>query len=319
MEPGRDPSDPVPIGFTSTGEEATIQLPQRSLLIGGSPGSGKSVGLAQIVAAAALSNDTELWLVDPKGGVELCSFWSGCAARSSVTPDDSAVLIADLVDVMEKRYEDMNLQKIRKVEPSKRFPLIVLVVDEMAEITASGDKKRDQELQTSLRRLVAKGRAAGITPVFSTQKPDSSTVPTNIRDLCSTRIAYRCGTEAQAITILGDEAVKVLGADAHAIGADTPGLAYLYGEEGSKVTRLRSFFLEDSDLEAIASKAEAYRNVSPIRFDLPSEDKEEDQEREEITTCADHQADSEGSAECSNCRVLWQEHALNGFKAEVTQ
>lgn len=106
-----------------------------------------------------------------------------------------------------------------------------------------------------LRLIVSKGRAAGITPILCTQKPDSSVIPTGIRDLCSTRIALRCGTEAQAITILADAAVRELGATAHRIGTDTPGMAYLTGEEGADATRMRSFFLDDEAMEILPERA----------------------------------------------------------------
>jgi hypothetical protein len=49
--------------------------------------------------------------------------------------------------------------------------------------------------------------------------------------------------------------VKNNGANAHMIGTDTPGMAYLTGEEGAQVTRFRSFFISGEDMETLPARA----------------------------------------------------------------
>lgn len=62
-----------PVGTYADGTTASLRLLERSLLIAGSPGSGKSAALQQVCAATALTEHVELWLIDPKR-VEL-AFW----------------------------------------------------------------------------------------------------------------------------------------------------------------------------------------------------------------------------------------------------
>lgn len=258
---GHSPLDGVPIGYNSVGETVRVKLYQRSLLIGGSPGSGKSVMMQSIVSWCALAEHCQLWAIDPKL-VELGNYWSDASHRMATDVESATALLDELIEVMNARYKSLlavNKQKVFEPStgryPSEDMPLIVLVVDEVAELTASLDKKEGALFAERLRLIVSKGRAAGITPILCTQKPDSSVIPTGIRDLCSTRIALRCGTEAQAITILADAAVRELGANAHRIGTDTPGMAYLTGEEGADVTRMRSFFLDDDAMETLPERA----------------------------------------------------------------
>jgi S-DNA-T family DNA segregation ATPase FtsK/SpoIIIE len=177
--------------------------------------------------------------------------------------ESATKLLDELIDEMNARYDVLDLQRKQKVfepsegrYPSQDTPLIVLVVDELAELTASLDKKDGAEFASRLRLIVAKGRAAGIVPILCTQKPSSDVVPTFLRDLIATRISLRCGTEAQAITVLGDEAVKVRGAAAHLIGGDTPGMAFMTGEEGGEVIRFRSYFLDGQAMEELPARAE---------------------------------------------------------------
>src|SRR5829696_6711454 len=68
---------PVHLGIDETGAAVHVTLAERNLLIGGEPGSGKSVALNLIVGHAALSPDCRLVLVDGKR-VEL-GLWRECA------------------------------------------------------------------------------------------------------------------------------------------------------------------------------------------------------------------------------------------------
>ncbi len=261
LEAGRDPAAPLPVGFASSGELVTVQLFERSFLIGGSPGSGKSVAVQQIAAGAALSKNTELWLIDPKGGVELLGFWEVCATRSEMGDREAVMaMLTELQEVMDARYVRLREQGLRRITPSAETPLIVLVIDELAFFTAAQGKHKTEaaDFSSLLLDLVARGRAAGVVPVLVTQKPSAQVVPTAIRDLCSTRFAFRCGNNAQSDTILGDK-MALAGYDASTIGTDTAGLGLLLGETGKEAQRFRSFWLQDDDLRHLAQRAQEFR------------------------------------------------------------
>jgi DNA segregation ATPase FtsK/SpoIIIE-like protein len=179
--------------------------------------------------------------------------------------ESASALLDELIEVMNARYAKLQSQRLQKVfderegrMPTADMPLIVLIVDEVAELTASLDKKKGAEFAERLRLLVAKSRASGIVICLCSQKPDTSVIPSSIRDLCSITICLRTGTEAQAITVMGSAAVKEGGATAHLIGTDTAGLGYLAGDEGGTVTRFRSFYIDRAGMETLSARATAY-------------------------------------------------------------
>ena len=81
--------DPVHLGVNEIGQDIHVTMAERNMLIGGEPGSGKSVALQLIVAHGALSPDCKLLLVDGKR-VEL-GLWRGCAERFIGPSMDDAI------------------------------------------------------------------------------------------------------------------------------------------------------------------------------------------------------------------------------------
>ncbi len=321
MAAGAPCSQRLIVGYSSTGEPVTLPLFEKSFLVAGSPGSGKSGGLAQILAATALMRDVELWLVDAKKGAEQAR-WSPCAKRFATTPQEAREMLTDLVSIMDERYDVLREQGQSKITPGPDAPVIVVIIDEISRITGAGGAEA-KEANRLLRELVQVGRAAGVVPIFCSQKTDATTIDTNVRDNMAYRIAYRCGTEAQAITVLGDEAVRNLGADAHKLG-DTPGVGYLIGEEGGKATRFRSYWLDDDARQEIVDRAHAWRlehqphllggykynayvRIDPLAVALDK--------REALMTCASHRSHPDGGKDCPSCFALWTEHKREEFSA----
>ena len=86
--------------------------------------------------------------------------------------------------------------------PSEEFPWIVLVVDEWAEVAASGSSKERARADELLRRYVSLGRAVGCTAILCTQRPTSEVIDVGTRTLLNERFALRCGDRHQAEAIL---------------------------------------------------------------------------------------------------------------------
>src|SRR5215472_5051291 len=82
---------PIHLGTDETGKQVNVNLAERNMLIGGEPGSGKSVALQLIVAHAALSYDAELVLIDGKR-VEL-GLWADCAKEFVGPSIDDAISV----------------------------------------------------------------------------------------------------------------------------------------------------------------------------------------------------------------------------------
>lgn len=251
--------DPIPVGIGEDGQMVTVSLPERNVLVGGEPGAGKSVALSMLVAAAALDPAVRISLFDGKL-VEL-GLWQA-VAEHFVGPDQEQAIkvLEEIRDDMEERYRYLGSHRRRKlVREDVQFALRLVVLDELALYTATGDRKLAAQFANLLRDLVARGRAAGIIVLAATQRPSSDIVPTSLRDLFGFRWALRCSTRDASDTILG-AGWATNGFSASSIDASARGVGFLLHEGGQPI-RLRSCYLADADLEAIADRAEALRHA----------------------------------------------------------
>lgn len=255
----------VPFGVTERGVPWTLGLLESSLLLGGLPGSGKSVALHTLLAGLAGLENVAIVAVDPKRGAELGVWRPRLTALSS--GDDLEDLLSALVMEMNRRLDvlaEVGEPKVTEVD-LPTFPLIVLVLDELAELLAGGitrdERARDGRVGSLLRLLVAKGRAAAIVPLLATQKPASDTIPTAIRDLIRDRVAFACSTPEMTDTVLGGGAARR--APAQEIRHDLPGVCYLLAEDDRKPVRARAYWLDRDRARRIA-EATAY-----LRLGIP--------------------------------------------------
>jgi len=245
-----DLTRPVPVAVSETGELVRADLWQSSVLIGGQPSAGKSAALWLLALAAAADPSAILLVIDAKNGVELGALRrSGRAARFARDQQEAEPLLRELLSEVHSRYERLDQMGLRKAPPGHRdFPPLVLVIDELAEVSATGQRDQDRETERLLRRLVSIGRAAGLTVVSATQKPSADVISTGFRDLHRLRWAMRCGARGQAETILGSEALS-RGASPEGIppGRDYAGVGYLVRDDGV-IARCRSFWVSDESI-----------------------------------------------------------------------
>lgn len=269
---------PIPIGIDEDGEEVWLSLPERNVLLGGEPGAGKSGALGPLVAAVALDPSSELWLFDGKV-VELAP-WRACARRFvGADMEDAIGILDELRALMEARYEALASSGRRKVAKEQGDRLHVVVIDELALFTSSADRKRSAVFSERLRDLVARGRAAGIVVLAATQKPSTDIVPSAVRDLFGFRWALRCATREASDTILGS-GWATSGYSAAEIDAGSRGVGLLLSEGGTPM-RLRSHFLDDDSVTAIARRACAARAVVGVANE-PGDDRERCSDDEEV-------------------------------------
>lgn len=248
--------DPVPVGLDENGHEVTLGLPERNVLLGGEPGAGKSAALSLLVASAALDPTCALWLLDGKL-VELAAWAKVAAGSAGVDPAEAIELLAHLQAEMDARYATLLATGARKVTPGAGLGLHVVVVDELAHYLTTGDRRQRGEIADRLRDLVSRGRAAGIVVLAATQKPSTDIVPSSLRDLFGFRWALRCATAQASDTILGS-GWAARGYSAATIDAAHRGVGWLLHEGGTPV-RLRSFYVDDAALAALATRAGALR------------------------------------------------------------
>src|SRR6266496_1352201 len=249
--------DPMFLGLDEAGEVVNVVLAERNLLIGGEPGSGKSVALNLIVAHAALSLDCMLVLVDGKR-VEL-GVWAKCADTFVGPSIDEAIgVLNQLQAEMDTRYERLLAQGRRKIGRRDGVSVILAVFDEVAYFSATvGEPRQQKEFTALLRDLVARGRAAGVIVVAATQRPSADIIPTSLRDLFGYRWAFRCSTEASSDVILGHGWAQ-RGYCATDVDPAARGVGWLIAEGGIP-RRIKAAFLSDEDVRGVAQYASRLR------------------------------------------------------------
>lgn len=198
-----DPLRPIPIGLDDNGDEVATSFYGQSILIGGNPGSGKSVAMRVILAGLAASRNVCLVGIDPKHA-EL-SMWRPRFNRlvlgNEVEP--TVTLLDELLAEVQSRAEYLATTQSATLQPTNENPWVVLVIDEWAEIGASGDVKQRAHIGGLLRRYLSLGRAVGCTAILVTQRPTNDSIDVGTRALTTHRFALKCGDRHQAEAILG--------------------------------------------------------------------------------------------------------------------
>ena len=141
--------EPVHLGADELGRRVEVTLAERNMLIGGEPGSGKSVALQFIVAHGALSLTAGLILVNGKR-VEL-GLWRDCAAFIGPSIDEAIDTLHWLQDQIDERTAWLLDHKMRKITPDLGWPVYLMPIDEVAYFSAavgtSAAAERVQRLQ----------------------------------------------------------------------------------------------------------------------------------------------------------------------------
>lgn len=170
-------------------------------------------------------------------------------SRTASTKDSSRT--NELVSLKDERAQALAARGLRNHTASVDEPHVVLIVDELATLTALADRAVTNRFERALGLLLTQGRACGITVVAAVQDPGKDVV--GWRDLFPTRVAMRLDNPIQVDMVLGDGA-RDRGARADHISELTPGVAYVRVEGSREMRRVRSAYLDD---EAIVSLAHA--------------------------------------------------------------
>src|SRR3954447_17750060 len=195
--------DPIYLGIDENGHPVYLTLVGRNVLVGGEPGSGKSVLVQNVLGHAALSGDVRLVLLDGKE-VEL-GMWEQIADVFVGPNLDVAIgVLRWLQAEIGRRTAALKQRRLRKITREHGVDVVLVVVDEIALYAATlGSKDQREEFQILLRDVVARGRAVGIPVVGATQRPSADIIPTSLRDIFGYRCAFRCTTDVSSDIILG--------------------------------------------------------------------------------------------------------------------
>jgi S-DNA-T family DNA segregation ATPase FtsK/SpoIIIE len=183
-------------------------------------------------------------VLDPKGGMELAA-GAGLFDRFAYdTPAAMAAVLEDAVTVMQARAHRLRGLK-RLHEPSPVEPLIVVVIDELAALTAYAERDDRRRIGAALSLLLSQGRAVGVVVVAALQDPRKEVLP--FRDLFPTRIALALVEAEQTDLVLGRGA-RERGADCSRIPLTTPGIGWVWCDGETEPTRVRAAWVSDDDI-----------------------------------------------------------------------
>jgi hypothetical protein len=163
--------DPAYLGVDTRGRAVTVPLMYRNFLLGGEPGSGKSVALGNIVSHTALCADVDLVLIDGKL-VELLPYAPIAKQFVGNNIGKALKVLRELQTEMDRRYLHLAQTGAKKITKKDNFRATLLAIDELAYFSVTvGTPEQQKEFVTLVRDLVARGRAAGIIVVAATQLP----------------------------------------------------------------------------------------------------------------------------------------------------
>lgn len=199
----------------------------------------------------------ELWAFDPKGGMELAAGVPLFARFAYDDPDSMAGVLEEAVKRM--RLRAARLRGVsRQHTPTVDDPLLVIVVDELAALTAYiTDRKVRDRIREALGLLLSQGRAVGVHVVAALQDPRKDVLP--FRDLFPTRIGLRLTEPEQVDMVLGDGA-RDRGAQCDRISESMPGVGYVVLDGMREPVRVRFSYLTDDDIRALGRD---YRHLDP--------------------------------------------------------
>lgn len=242
----------VPVGVTETGEPWVLPVLGAHSLLVGMTGSGKSSiiwSLLRGLAAPIQAGAVRVTCLDPKGGMELAD-GVPLFDRFATSFGDIAEALDELVVVMQERADRLR-GTTRALEPTVDEPLLLVVVDELATLTAyQPDRKLRDRITNALALLCTQGRAVGVCVIGAVQDPRKEVV--SIRDLFPIKIALRLGNRAQVDMVLGDGA-RAAGARCDAIPTSTPGVGFVMVDGDPEPVRVRAAFVTDDDINAMAA------------------------------------------------------------------
>lgn len=188
-----DSNIPFMVGFNQSGLVLDNLDSARHLLIAGTTGSGKSVFLHNLITTFICNENSDVFLVDCKK-VELSVYSRYAQVATEVFGEGgAAVLIDNLVENMESRFDDMLSSGVNDFNSYKRIKQDarrqILVIDELNDLIH--DKRSRARIIPEVLRIAQKGRAAGFHVVLSTQRPDSTVINGTLKGNIPTRVSFR--------------------------------------------------------------------------------------------------------------------------------
>ncbi len=242
------------------------------LLIAGSTGSGKSVGINCLICSILFKvtpDQVKFIMVDPKRlELSVYNHIPHLLLPVVTNPKRAAAALSWAVEEMERRYSLMSLSGTRNIASYNRYvvkelerrgrepepepekpneelaetppleplPYIVIIIDELADLMMVASK----EVEESITRLAQMARAAGIHLILATQRPSVDVITGLIKANFPARISFRVSSKIDSRTILDASGAE------HLLGN---GDMLLLNPGSSSFTRLHGAFISDEEIK----------------------------------------------------------------------
>lgn len=187
------------------------------LLVAGATWSGKSVWVNDFILSLMYQNtpsELKFLMVDPKQvELELYSGLPYLLAPIVYESEKALKLLKRAVNEMEKRYTLLKEKRVKNIDEynskiiGEKMYRIVFVIDELADMMMSGNKK---DVETCITRIAQKARAVGIHLIVATQRPSVNVITGLIKANIPTRMAFGVVSEIDSRTILGRKWAETL-------------------------------------------------------------------------------------------------------------
>ena len=272
---------PMAMGATISNDVYIADLTKMPhLLVAGSTGMGKSVGLNTIIASILYKKhpaELKFVLIDPKM-VEFSLYNKIERHYLAKLPGEDEAIITNTEKVvptllslcmeMDNRYELLKKANVRSIrEYNDKFvnmrlnptqghrylPYIVVVIDEFADLIMTAGK----EVETPIARIAQKARAVGIHVILATQRPSANIITGVIRANFPGRIAFRVTQQLESRIILDRPGANQL------IGRGD----MLFSRDGI-IDRVQCAFIDTPEVEAICD-AIGHQAGYPMAYELP--------------------------------------------------
>jgi S-DNA-T family DNA segregation ATPase FtsK/SpoIIIE len=245
----------VPVGLREDGEPWRVKVLGTHMLVAGMTGAGKGSVLWSLLRSLGpeiRDGRVAVWAIDPKGGMELGPGRALYARFAVPSLDDLdapyeriVVLLEDAVKVMQRRAQGL-VGVTRKHTPTVEEPLILVLIDEIANLTAYlTDRKAKDRINRALGLLLTQGRAVGVCVVGALQDPRREVMV--LRNLFPDKVGLRLDGPAEVEMVLGDSA-REQGAFCDRIPAGLPGVGYVRVDGVREPTRVRAGYVTDPDI-----------------------------------------------------------------------
>ncbi len=190
------------------------------LLVAGTTGSGKSVGLNTIIVSILYKSspdNVKFIMIDPKM-VELSIYNDIPHLWAPVVTDPklASSVLKNVATEMDCRYEILAEKKVRNIEgynqmiandpELKKMHYLVVVVDEFADLMMIAGK----DVEFSITRIAQKARAVGIHLIIATQRPTANVITGLIKSNMPARIAFKVSQKNDSRVILDQNGADML-------------------------------------------------------------------------------------------------------------